>query len=89
MLEPAAYVPFAVDEVNAVTVGSRVSTAMLRVELHAVIALPPMSETAPGPRHRFALPLAESAVGVNTAVYVVPEPDTVPNEPFDAPDGQR
>ena len=68
MLEPAAYVPFVVDEVNAVTVGSRVSTVMLRIELHAVIAFPPASETAPGPTHRFAFPLAVSAVGVNTAV---------------------
>ena len=89
MVEPDAYVPLEVEEVNAVTVGKRVSTAILRIELHADIALPPASETAPGPRHKFALPLAVSAVGVNTAVYVVPEPETGANEPFDAPEGQR
>ena len=68
MLEPAAYVPLVVDEVNAVTVGSRVSTAILSVELHPVFAFPPTSLNALGPMQMFALPLAVSAVGVNTEV---------------------
>lgn len=81
--------PSDADEVNAVIVGRLVSTDMLRAELQDEFALPAASVTALGPTQMFALPLFVSAVGVNTAVYVVPEPLKLPNDPLSADDGHR
>ena len=89
IVDPDAYVPSAADEENAEIVGERVSTGILRIELQAAYELPPTSDTAPGPMQILGFPLERFAVGVNTTVYVEPEPEAVPNVPPKEPVGHR
>ena len=74
---------------NAVTVGKRVSIVKFNALLWLAFVFPAASTTALGITHGLALPLLVSAVGVKTAVYVVPEPLRLPMVPLLALDGHR
>jgi hypothetical protein len=71
------------------TVGTFVSVVRFSVGLQEILAVPGMSVKAFGPIHKDELPLLTSAVGVNVAVYELPEPARFVSDPGVAFVGQR